>query len=155
METWTWNSGCKKSNGEGAVIAEEIARACKPFTEGEFIKNCIEEVCDVVCPDKKQAFANISLSRNTVASWVDELASDLQIHLKTKAKEFVLYLFATDESTDRTDNAQLSIFIRGVDAQFSVTEELFEFKSDSRDNYWTGHFPTSGAVHQPNGIAVE
>ena len=53
------------------IIAEEIARACKPFPEGEFIKSCIEKVCNVVCPDKRQAFADISLSRNTVASRVD------------------------------------------------------------------------------------
>ena len=36
---------------------------------------------------------------------------------------------AADESTDRTDTAQLSIFIRGLDAQFSVTEELLDLKS--------------------------
>ena len=58
-----------------------------------------------------------------------ELASDLQIQLKAKAKEFVSYSLAADESTDRTDTAQLSIFIRGVDAKFSVTEELLDFKS--------------------------
>ncbi|KAK0138753.1 General transcription factor II-I repeat domain-containing protein 2 [Merluccius polli] len=123
-----------KNQSEGAVkasfiIAEEMARACKPFTEGEFIKNCIDKVCNVVCPEKKQAFADISLSRNTVASRVDELASDLQIQLKAKAKEFVSYSLAADESTDRTDTAQLSIFIRGVDAKFAVTEELLDLKS--------------------------
>ncbi|KAK0133655.1 General transcription factor II-I repeat domain-containing protein 2B [Merluccius polli] len=48
---------------------------------------------------QKQAFANISLSQKTVASRVDELASDLQIQLKTKAKEFVSYLLAADERT--------------------------------------------------------
>ena len=66
------------SQSKGAVIAEEIARACKPFTEGEVIKNCIEKVCNVVCPNKRQAFTDISLSRNTVASRLDELASDLR-----------------------------------------------------------------------------
>ena len=65
----------------------------------------------------------------TVASRVDELASDLQIQLKAKAKEFVSYWLAADESTDRTDSAQLSIFIRGVDAKFAVNEELLDLKS--------------------------
>ncbi|KAI7811513.1 putative general transcription factor II-I repeat domain-containing protein 2A-like, partial [Triplophysa rosa] len=122
------------SHSEGAVkasfiIAEEIARACKPFTEGEFIKNCMDTVCGVVCPDKKQAFANISLSRNTVASRVDELASDIQAQLKDKAKDFVAYSLAVDESADKTDTAQLSIYIRGIDAQFSVTEELLDIRA--------------------------
>ena len=80
------------SESEGAtkasfIIAEEIAKASKPFSEGEFIKGCLEKVCSVVCPDKKQAFSNISLSRNTVASRVDELASDVESQLKTKAKD--------------------------------------------------------------------
>ena len=65
------NSQSKGAVKASFIIAEEIAGVCKPFTEGEFIKNCIEKVCDVVCPDKKQAFADISLSRNTVASRVD------------------------------------------------------------------------------------
>lgn len=121
------------SESEGAtkasfIIAEEIAKASKPFSEGEFIKDCLEKVCSVVCPDKKQAFSNISLSRNTVASRVDELASDVESQLKTKAKDFISYSLAVDESTDRTDTAQLSIFIRGVDTQLSVTEELLDVR---------------------------
>ena len=107
------------------IIAEKIARACKPFTEGEFIKNCIAKVRNVVCPKKKQVFAAIGLSRNTVASQVDELAFDLQIQLKAKAKEFVSYSLAADESSDRTDTAQLSIFGGGC---YSVTEELLDLK---------------------------
>lgn len=123
-----------KTQSEGAVkasfiIAEEIAKSGKPFTEGEFVKNCMIKVCDVVCPDKQQAFANVSLTRNTMASRVDELASDLQMQLKVKAKEFVAFSLAADESTDRTDTAQLSVFIRGVDSQLSVTEELLDVKS--------------------------
>ncbi|KAL0152419.1 hypothetical protein M9458_052142 [Cirrhinus mrigala] len=126
------------SQSEGAVktsfiIPEEAARACRLFTEEEFIKNCIEKLCDVVCPDKKQAFANISLSRNTTASRVDELGTDLQIQLKEKDNDLIAYSLAIDESADRTDTAQLSIFIRGVDAQLSVTEELSDISSRPQD----------------------
>ena len=39
------------------------------------------------------------------------MASDLQIQLKTKAKKIVRFTLAADESTDRTDTAQLSILI--------------------------------------------
>ncbi|KAL0152417.1 hypothetical protein M9458_052140 [Cirrhinus mrigala] len=121
------------SQSEGAVktsfiIPEETARACRLFTEGEFIKNCIEKVCDVVCPDKKQAFANIRLSRNTMARRVDELGTDLQIQLKEKDNELIAYSLAIDESADRTDTAQLLILIRGVDSQLSITEELLDIR---------------------------
>ena len=50
-----------KSLSEAAVKARfilvaEIAKAARPFTEGEFVKNCMIKVCDIVCPDKRQAF---------------------------------------------------------------------------------------------------
>uniref|UniRef100_A0A3P9DNK1 SPIN-DOC-like zinc-finger domain-containing protein n=1 Tax=Maylandia zebra TaxID=106582 RepID=A0A3P9DNK1_9CICH len=48
------------------VVAAEIAKSARPFSEGEFVKSCMMKVCDVVCPEKKQAFSNVSLSRNTV-----------------------------------------------------------------------------------------
>lgn len=37
---------------------------------------------------------------------------------------FSLHSVALDESTDKTVNAQLAIFIRGINDQFEVTEEL-------------------------------
>ena len=47
------------------VITEEIAKKRKPFSDGEFIKDCMMRAAEIVCPDKKQCFLNISLSRNT------------------------------------------------------------------------------------------
>ena len=47
-----------KSQSEAAVkasyiVAAEIAKSSRPFTEGEFVKNCMIKVCDAVCPEKK------------------------------------------------------------------------------------------------------
>ena len=39
------------------------------------------KVCDVMCPDKRQAFLNVSLSRNTVADRACELAANLHEQL--------------------------------------------------------------------------
>ncbi|XP_062373410.1 general transcription factor II-I repeat domain-containing protein 2-like [Sardina pilchardus] len=111
------------------VVVEEIAKSARPFTEGEFLKTCMLKVCDVVCPDKRQAFLNVSLSRNTVAHRVCELATDLQEQLMGKGKTFQAYSLAVDESSDASDTAQLSIFIRGVDSSLCVTEELLGLKS--------------------------
>ncbi|XP_065098135.1 general transcription factor II-I repeat domain-containing protein 2-like [Paramisgurnus dabryanus] len=111
------------------IVAEEIAKSARPFTEGEFLKRCMIKVCDVLCPDKKQAFLNVSLSRNTVADRMCELATDLQEQLIERGKDFIAYSLAVDESTDATDTAQLAIFIRGVDSSLCVTEELLGIKS--------------------------
>src|SRR4029434_4751577 len=72
-----------KSQSEAAVkasfiVVAEIAKSARPFSETEIVKNCMLKVCDIVCPDKRQAFFYVCLSRNTVADCVCELATDLQ-----------------------------------------------------------------------------
>ena len=122
-----------KSQSEAAVkasffVAEEVAKSARPFTEGEFIKNCMLKVCDAVCPDKRQLFSNVSLSRNTVAEHIDQLSTNLKEQLVGKGKDFIAYSLAVDESTDTSDIAQLSIFICGVDSSLSITEELLALR---------------------------
>ncbi|XP_026116348.1 general transcription factor II-I repeat domain-containing protein 2B-like [Carassius auratus] len=106
------------------VVSELIAKAGKPFTEGQFIKDCMQKVADILCPEKKNLFNNLSLSANTVAERISELSSDIYDQLRSKSKDFTAYSVALDESTDITDSAQLAIFIRGINDQFEVTEEL-------------------------------
>ncbi|XP_072239317.1 general transcription factor II-I repeat domain-containing protein 2-like [Leuresthes tenuis] len=123
-----------KSQSEAAVkasfiVAEEIAKSARPFTEGEFLKSCMIKVFDVLCPDKKQMLANVSLSRNTVTDRICEMATDLRAQLSERSKDFIAYSLAVDESTDMTDTAQLAIFIRGVDSNLRVTEEVMDIKS--------------------------
>ena len=72
----------EKSKSDAAVkasfiVAAEIAKSAWPFYEGEFVKKCMVKVCDIVCPDKKQDFLNVSLSRNIVAESVCELSTNL------------------------------------------------------------------------------
>lgn len=68
------------------IEAEEMTESGRPHTEGDFLKKRVLKVSDVLCPDKRQAFSNVSLSRNTVADRVDELAIDLQEQLTEKGK---------------------------------------------------------------------
>lgn len=108
------------------IVAEEIARASKSFSEGAFLKQCMLKVCEQVCPDQIQTFKNVSLSRNTIADRVKELAGNLSTQLAEESRSFTAFSLAVDESTDNTDTAQLSIFIRGVKSDLSVTEELLD-----------------------------
>lgn len=52
------------------VIARELAVSLKPFLEEDILKKCMLMNAEVICPDKRQAFANISLSRKVVAESV-------------------------------------------------------------------------------------
>ena len=63
----------------------------KPFAEGDFVKDCLLKAAEIVCPDKKQYFANVSLSRNTVAQRVTKMADDLTAQLREKAKRFQFF----------------------------------------------------------------
>ena len=36
------------------IMAEEIAKSYRAFSEGEFLKSCVMKVCDVLCLDKRQ-----------------------------------------------------------------------------------------------------
>lgn len=108
------------------LIASEIALASKPYCEGEFVKNCMLKAAEIVCPERRQAFANISLTRNTVADRISELSVDLDSQLKRKVESFLAFSVAIDESTDITDVAQLAIFIRGVDETLTITDEFLE-----------------------------
>lgn len=82
------------------------------------------KAAELVCPEKRQAFANISLTRNTIAERNSELSADLDSQLKHNTKSFLAFTIAIDESTDITGVAKLVIFICGVDETLAVTEEF-------------------------------
>ncbi|KAL0202287.1 hypothetical protein M9458_000305 [Cirrhinus mrigala] len=123
---FTKRAGTDEAVKASYLIANEIAAASKPFSEGEFVKKCMVKAAELVCPEKKQAFASISLSRNTVAERIEDLARDLNRQLKDKVKTFIAFSVALDESTDVNDVAQLGLFIRGVEESLNITEEFVE-----------------------------
>jgi hypothetical protein len=43
---------------------------------------------------------------------------------------FTIFSLALDENTDTYDTAQLLIFVRGIDAEFEITEELAGLQSE-------------------------
>ncbi|XP_077340548.1 general transcription factor II-I repeat domain-containing protein 2-like [Lithobates pipiens] len=110
-------------------VAMLIAKNCKSFAEGDFIKECVMKMVENICPEKKQGFANICLARNTIAWRIEEISSDIKRQLTCQGADFDFFLIACDESTDLSDTAQLLIFMRGVDDEMNVTEELLDLQS--------------------------
>jgi Spin-doc zinc-finger len=106
------------------LIAEKIAKHGKPFKDGEFIKECIQCVVDIISPSESQSISNISLSGDTMARRIEDLSENIFDIFKFRCKKFVFYSIAMDESPDINDIAQLAIFIRGVDEYYNITEEL-------------------------------
>ena len=110
------------------MIAHKIAKSNKTFGEGEFVKDCLQLVANVLCPDKKKLFESVSLSRRTITSRIEKITVNVTSQLMEKMKSFVSFSITMDESTDLSDTAQLLIFVRGVDEKFNITEELASLK---------------------------
>ena len=110
-------------------VASVIAAHGRPFSDGELVRECLLEVADEVSPESVAAFKAVSLSTSTVTRRVEDIADDLTAQLAGKTESFSNYSIALDESTDISDTAQLLIFVRGVDVNFNVTEELLGLSS--------------------------
>ncbi|UYV61574.1 hypothetical protein LAZ67_1005347 [Cordylochernes scorpioides] len=82
------------------VLSEMIAKHSKPFTEGDFIKECLIKAAEIVCPGSVKTFQAISLSRNTVVERVTDMARNLNDQIKEKSSCFEAFSIACDETTD-------------------------------------------------------
>ena len=111
------------------MLAFKIAKAGKPFSEGEFLKQCMIETAWLLCPDSKGKFENVSLSRRTVTRRVEMIEEDIASMLKKTAETFSSYSLAPDESNDIRDTAQLLLFIRGINDNFEITDEFLAMES--------------------------
>ncbi|XP_027230682.2 general transcription factor II-I repeat domain-containing protein 2-like [Penaeus vannamei] len=110
QNTFVCQSQLKQSSVRASFrVAQLIASSGKLFTDGEFVKKCMNAVAEV-CPEKKDVFNAVSLSASTITRRIEEIG-------------------ALDESTDVQDSAQLLIFIRGVSANFEMCEELAALQS--------------------------
>ena len=111
------------------MIALDIAKNMKSFSDGNFIKDCIIHAAQCVSPKTVNDFKKISLSRNTITRRVEDLSRNVESVLKEKFRTSVFYSLALDEGNDQTDTAQLAIFVRGVDSNCDVFEELLSLAS--------------------------
>ena len=104
----------------------------KPFTDGEFIKECMIKVAAQLFTDKadiQRAFKDIPLSARTLAWRADMLSSNIEDQLDEDIRKSEFVSLTLDESTDITGSAQLCIFIRYVFENSIMKEELLDLVS--------------------------
>ena len=104
------------------AINNIIAKRMKPFTDGEYIKECLNEFADQCCPDKK------TTNTASLPERYDSSASsgiNFNKYSCTTIRKYKLFSFcilALDGSNDICDVEQLAVWIRGVDENFNITE---------------------------------
>ena len=96
---------------------------------GEFFKKRMLDVADQVCPEYRQKFEEVSLSKRTVACHIKGIGEDLTSQLKGLVPSFQLFSLAFDRTTDIDDTAQLLIFVGGISENFEITEEFLSIKA--------------------------
>uniref|UniRef100_A0A8C8RUL4 Uncharacterized protein n=1 Tax=Pelusios castaneus TaxID=367368 RepID=A0A8C8RUL4_9SAUR len=91
------------------MLSFKLAKATKPLSEGEFLKECMIETAGLLCPESKDKFEKLSLSRRTVTRRVELIDEDIASKLNNMAVSFKLYSLALDER---------------ISDRFEITEEF-------------------------------
>ena len=86
------------------------------------------ETVGLLCSDTKSKYEQMSLSRRTLTGRIEPI-EHLANELKRKADSFRFYSLALDESNDVKNTAQLLIFVRGINDNFEIIEELLAMES--------------------------
>ena len=99
----------------------------KAFRDGEIIKECSIKMA-LAFGDEKMAkqFETVPLSHQTVARRVMKLSEYMSAKTKDIVQQCKYYWLALDESTDVCEVSQLLIFIRTIDEEFTINEELLQ-----------------------------
>jgi hypothetical protein len=107
------------------LISLRIAKCKKPFTIGEnLIKPAMVDACREVLGDvAAKKISTVSLSNDTVTRRIDSLSSDMETQLIERLKKTKTFALQIDESTDISNSAILTGFIRYVHEE-EIIEDL-------------------------------
>ena len=110
-------------------IAYQIAKNLKYYTDSEFLKSCMLNVCETIFPGNIeifQEFEKVCLGRTTVSSRISNISNLIENNLKSSCSDIKYFSICLDESNDKTDLKHLVIFIRGIKENFERFEEFLD-----------------------------
>ncbi|XP_073668196.1 general transcription factor II-I repeat domain-containing protein 2-like [Paramisgurnus dabryanus] len=122
---------CSDSVTEASFkIAWNIAKAKKPATEGEFLKNTFMDCAETLFSDFKnkddiiRQISKLQLSDSTITRRVEVITDDLFSQLLKDIERAEYFSLALDECTDGTDIAQLMVWVRFLKGEKFAEEML-------------------------------
>lgn len=106
-------------------IALQVAKLGRPYTEGEFVKDCLLLTAEQLCTERADDFWAISLFGATIARRIQEMAMDVMDQLCDVGKNFICFSLALGEAMDVTSTSHVAIFIREVNVNLIITLYFF------------------------------
>ncbi|XP_071055109.1 general transcription factor II-I repeat domain-containing protein 2A-like [Onthophagus taurus] len=111
------------------IISWNIAREKRPYVEGEFIKNNLVDVINILEPTNEKLLkliTQIPTSRRTTERRISIINKSIENTLKYDLNNCTAFSIALDESTDIQDIPQLAIFVRCGSEEVHIKEELLD-----------------------------
>lgn len=113
-------------------IAFNIAKAAKPYTDGEFHKSLLKSTISTLCTnfDEKMKInllenvQQLPLSGQTISRRIHDLGTQIETKLKDDLQRCHSFAVALDETTDISDISQLVFWVRFVIDVNTIKEEL-------------------------------
>lgn len=99
-------------------VTWRLCRSMKPFMDAELVKKCMLDAIESVVENSSKReellkkIKEIPLSNNTATRRAEKLSGDVSDKLKACLKKAEHIALAIDESTDKTDGAQLLVYVR-------------------------------------------
>ncbi|KAE9529996.1 hypothetical protein AGLY_011458 [Aphis glycines] len=123
-------------------ISQLIVKSKKPHTIGEnVLKPCLlTAVEEILGAEAKKKIQEIPLSNNTVKARIDKMSFDIEEQLLVKIKNSPFFALQCDESTDVSQCCQLLGFVRFLDNDNLIKEELLLLQELGTTSKGTRHY---------------
>ncbi|XP_068940672.1 EPM2A-interacting protein 1 [Petaurus breviceps papuanus] len=108
----------------GLGVAHLLALHGRHWAEARLVRRCLESVLRETLPDHCRVLDEVDLSPESMAKKTLGLARNLQGQLMARGPTFQAYSLAFDDQGFVGTEGRLMVFVRGVDQDYDVDEEL-------------------------------